>query len=85
MIDWTDPCARALKLRESYYSLVSGTAEVSYQYQAEGVLRAVTWAKADLSRLESEMLRAEAECSALGGVAAKPRRFAIQGGFRRNL
>lgn len=86
-VDWSNPCTRALELRKAYYALLSGDKQAGYQYQAEGVLRSVTWAKTDLETLKTEIAAAEAECAAAnGGVSpegSRTKRFAIKAGSRR--
>lgn len=79
-VDWSDPCKRARALRDAYYALVAGDKEVSFQYQQEGALRAMTFQKVDMARLDRERQSAEAECLEAQGKRSRTRRFAITAG-----
>jgi hypothetical protein len=61
-VDWWDSCARAERLRDAYFNLLSGQLAASVDYLANGVTRRVTYARSDLARLETEMRAAAAEC-----------------------
>ena len=66
-----DPCAAARMLRDAYYRLVSGTAEMEVEYRAnDGVTRRLVYARADRDALRREMERFEALCAAESGIAA---------------
>lgn len=84
-VDWTDPCARALALRGAYYGLISGSSESLIRQSTPEGDQEVRFAKSDLSRLQSELTAAEAECATKNGVEVpdRARRFAIRAGSRR--
>lgn len=75
-----DPCGTAAALRQAYADLVAGgTAQsVSFQGGPNGVQKAVTYSKADPSRLLMLVREWEAKCAAAKGES--PRRFAMRAG-----
>ena len=81
-VDWGDPCARAVALRDAYYRLVSGGGEIEIMTRTDDAEERVKFAAgSDLGRLKAEWETAAAECQALTtGEPARPRRFAIRGG-----
>lgn len=79
-VDWNDPCARAIALREAYYSLVSGQQEVVIETRTLDAMDRVQFSAPNLASLRAEMERAESECAASTGATNPNRRHAI--GFR---
>jgi hypothetical protein len=74
---------RAQALRDARFRIISGSHEFEFEYRSLDTTRRIRYSQADLSRLEDEIRRAEAECAALNGLPAPTgRRFAISGGFR---
>lgn len=82
-VDWTDPCARALALRNAYYALISGEGEQLIRQRGPETEREVRFAKTNIELLKSELAAAEAECAAANGTLPTRRRFAIRGGALR--
>lgn len=82
MVDWTDPCARAVALRDAYFALISGGAVTMIKTAAGGGEREVRYSKADLATVRSEMQTAEDECRTKNGQPPVQRRFAIRAGSR---
>ena len=80
-VDWLDPCARAVVLREAYMGLISGEREQSVRITNGDHVSDVAYSKVDLATLRGELRQAEAECAALNGTPI--RRFAIRAGSRR--
>jgi hypothetical protein len=85
VVDWTDPCSRAQRLREAFYALVSGAQAYEIAYTANGVTRSVKYSVINTSLLMSQLRQAESECALLSGTAvpAGSKRVAIQCGARR--
>lgn len=83
-INEADPCGAAAQLRAIYYNLIAGqaTAEISFRAGPNGVERRVSYAKADLAKLEREIERFGDLCAASLGNRPRPRRFAISTGGR---
>ena len=82
-IDWTDPCARALALRNAYYALISGEGEQLIRTRGPEAEREVRFAKTNIELLKSELAAAEKECAEKNGTPPTRRRFAIRGGAMR--
>lgn len=77
-VDWTDPCARAAALRCAYFRLLSGQQEERVRFRNGDTDEDVTFVKADLNVLRTELTEAESQCSALS--SRRPRRFAFTAG-----
>lgn len=84
-VDWTDPCAKALALRNAYYSLLSGAMESLIRHSTSEGDQEVRYARADLGALKTELDSAEVACAQKLGqpIPAANRRFAIRAGARR--
>ena len=82
-VDWTDPCARAIALREAYYKLLSGEMEESIRAKGPNAEDEVKYTKANLSALLADLRAAESECAALTGDTSATRRRAFRLGARR--
>lgn len=82
-IDEDDPCGAAQQLRAVYYNLISGQseAEISFRAGPNGVERRVSYAKADVGKLEREIARFEDLCATSRGQRVR-RRFSIASGGR---
>ena len=82
-IDEDDPCGAAQQLRAIYYKLIAGQseAEISFRAGPNGVERRVSYAKADVGKIEREIARFEDLCAATRGVRVR-RRFSISSGGR---
>ena len=81
--DFNDPCAVYAKLQAAHYRLVTGGAAQSIRYTSGGgQTEETTFHKADLTKLESLMAKAKAECEAISD--GKPKRFAVAAGGRRS-
>ena len=78
IVDWTDPCARAAALRGVYYQLLSGQQEERVRFRNGDTDEDVTFVKADLNTLRTELTEADAQCAALS--SGRPRRFAATAG-----
>jgi hypothetical protein len=76
-IDWTDPCAAVVIIREKYYQLLAGGGIAEIQF-ADRRVRYTQTSAADMLAL---LNRLEAECALKTGAA--PRRFAISLGGNR--
>lgn len=85
-VDWTDPCAKALALRNAYYSLLSGAMESLIRHSTTEGDQEVRYARADLGALKTELDSAEVACALKLGqpVPTANRRFAIRAGSRRH-
>lgn len=81
-VDWTDPCARAIALRDAYYRALSGDQEIEIEARSGDGYEHVKFNKADLTRLEAEWKRAEDECAVKCGKTPTPRRHAMTLGAR---
>ncbi len=75
-VDWSDPCAALAALRPAYYEVLSGKGVASVQFMD----RTVTYSRADLKSLLSEIRRLEGLCPSTPG--GQRRRFAITAGTR---
>lgn len=82
-VDWSDPCARWAALRDAYYACLSGGGETLIRYKGPEGEREVRYHAQDLSLLKTEMIAAQAECSAVNGQPNPNRRFAIRAGSQR--
>jgi hypothetical protein len=85
MTDWSDPCARAVALRDAYFERLQGGTQSRVRFRAgdnEQELQSGHSAQS-LTDLRREMHQAEDECRASQGLAPRPRRFAITAGSRR--
>jgi hypothetical protein len=71
-VDWSDPCARAVALRDAYFRLVSGQQESVVRYQANGTEREVRYQSADHAALHDAWREAERTCQAARGRPARP-------------
>ena len=76
--NWTDPCARASALRSAYFRLLSGQQEERVRFRNGETDEDVTFVKADLNTLRTELTEADAQCAALS--SGRPRRFAAIAG-----
>lgn len=83
VVDWSDPCARYIALRDAYYQLVQGGVETLIRYKGPESEEEVRYSAGKLDLLLSEMRSAQAECSASTGTPNPNRRFAIRGGAQR--
>ena len=85
MVDWTDPCAKAIALREAYYRLIAGDQEAEIENRSGEGQQRVKFHRVDIETLKSEMIAAEEACQRANGITPAPRRSAIRaGGVRRN-
>ncbi len=82
-INEADPCGAVQQLRAVYYNLIAGQAkaEISFRAGPNGVERRVTFAKADVPKLEREIARLEDLCAQANGLVRR-RRFSIASGGR---
>lgn len=80
IIDDSDPCGTAARLREAYAKLVSGTAAqiVSFRAGDNGVERSTTFHKANPAALLTLLRSYEQQCAVKQG--GKPRRRALYAG-----
>lgn len=86
IVDWNDPCQRAIALRAAYYRLISGEAESQIRYSTSEGEQEVRFQKIEIQRLKDELDAADGECALMNGTAVPPRsrRYAIRGGYRRS-
>lgn len=78
-VDWSDPCARYIALRDAYYETVRGGTETLIRYKGPEGEREVRYKQSDLGILLAEMRSAQAECQATTGTK-RTGRYAIRAG-----
>lgn len=69
-------------LRDARWRMITGGQTVAVEYGSNETRRRVQYQPADLSRLEEEIARAEAECAQVSGVVQSRRRYALSGAYR---
>lgn len=72
VVDWDDPCARAIAFRDAYYELVAGRLAVSIETRHGDTSQSKTYATGDAAALKALWAEAAAECAA-GATVAKIR------------
>lgn len=83
VVDWSDACARYVALRDAYYTLIQGGVETLVRFKGPEGEQEVRYSAGNLALLKTEMISAQAECSAETGTPNPNRRFAIRGGAQR--
>ena len=82
-VDFSDPCARYVALRDAYYTLLQGGVETLVRFKGPEGEQEVRYSSTKLELLKAEMMQAQSECSAETGTPNPNRRFAIRGGAQR--
>lgn len=79
-VDWSDPCARAVALREAYFTKLSGKGEKVIRFRTGDEEQHVELHDVKIETLRQEMMAAEAECKTGSNAGALPRRFCFTAG-----